>query len=296
MIKAAATMSCFLLLACAGENEKVNQAAAVAEKAPEKILLSQEALDDMMQSLPQPIEIAQIISSSSISINKNTLIPSDNAEKYSDKYMQAMALGAYGVDLGYLNLNNQTLYQIEYLEEIKNLSEKLRVEQFFDFANLARLAKNRKNTDSLIEQSTQNFNRIDQYLREQNRGELSVLILVGAWIEGMNMFAEISKTNPSDDISQRIAEQKIVFDNVYLLLGKLNNIAFFAEMEKTMTPLRIAYDKVKITYNYKKPIMKEVNGQLVLKDQTEMKVDFSAQDIANIIKELQKVRNTCFIK
>lgn len=255
------------------------------------VQINREVLDEMIQTLPQPIEIAGIITKSNMPFSKEMLVPSENATNYKDMYNQSLAFGAYGVDLGYINLNEKTLYTLEYLESIKTLSEDIKVDQFFDFSTLAELSKNKNNADSLVQISTKNFNKIDNFLREQERGELSVLILVGAWLEGMHMFGEINKNAPSDDIRKRIGEQKIVFDNVYAIVQKLNSIGYYKDMQNEMTMLKTAYDSVKITYNYKQPEMKEVNGELVVVDQTETIVDISPDAVSTIITQVEKIRS-----
>jgi hypothetical protein len=293
-IKNLLVISCVFLFSCSEEKQE-NVNSPINQSQLADVEISREVLEEMMQSLPQPIEIAQIISSSKTDMNKDVLIPSDKADKYEDKYIQSLAFGAYGVDLGYINLNNKTLYVMEYLGSIRILADKLNVKQFFDFATLSELAKNRNSSDSLIRLSTGNFNKIDEFLREHNRGELSALILIGAWMEGMNMFCEIYKNTKSDDITKRLGEQKVLFDNVYLLLGKLNKIGFYRQLERDFAGLKLHYEKIKISYDYKEPLMQEVNGQLVLKDQTETKIDFTMQDIDNIVKEFQSIRNSYFI-
>lgn len=295
ILKSVLLVNCMLLLSCSNE-ESMNTAGSetnTTEKVNSQI--SQEVLDDMIQSLPQSIEIAQIISNSKVELDKDVMIPSHLADRLESRESVALLLGGYGVDLGYINLNNKHIYMIEYLEAVKKLSVKLKVEQFFDFETLSKLVKNKNNSDSLIQLSTSNFNKISNYLREQNRGEQSVLILIGAWMEGMNMFGDIYTKTHSEDISRRIAEQKIVFDNIHSIIEKLNSIPFYKKLEISFSPLKAAFDKVKINYVYKEPKMEEVNGTLVLKDQTEMNVDFSAEDLNQIVAELQKLRNEYFI-
>lgn len=294
ILKLMVVAACISPFAC--NNDSSSETADILpEKNEAPVQISQEVLSEMMQSLPQPIEIAQIISSSKMDISKSVLIPSDFSDKYEDKYAQALAFGAYGVDLGYINLNNKTLYILEYLEAIKTLAEKLKVNQFFDFQTLSNLAKNRNNTDSLIQLSTQNFNKIDKFLREQKRGELSVLILIGAWMEGMNMFCEIYRQDKSKDIAKRLGEQKVVFDNVVLLLKELNKIPFYDKLGKSFAPVKIAYERIQVSYKYNKPITQQVNGQLVIKDQTEMILDYKEQDIEEVVKNLQNMRNQYFL-
>lgn len=296
IIKLYVGISLLGLLSCSNEAEtSVSSDTLNPDPANITSTISQEVLDEMMQSLPQPIEIAQIISTSKIEISKDILIPGNAVDNMQNKYSQALSFGAYGVDLGYINLNGKSMYMIEYLESVKKLSQKLKVDQFFDFQTLSQLARNKTNADSLVQISTENFNKIDVYLREHNRGELSVLILAGAWIEGMNMFCEIYKRSPTPDISNRICEQQVVFNNIYLILDKLSNAEYCKNMQTSFLPLKSAYDKVVVSYKFKEPIMKEVNGQLVLKDQTETIVEAKKQDIETIVKELQNLRDEYFI-
>lgn len=252
------------------------------------VQINRQVLDEMVRTLPQPIEIADIISKSNMEFSAAMLVPSDLSSSYADKYSQSLALGAYGVDLGYINLNEKTLYTLQYLESIKNIAEAIKVEQFFDFATLAELSKNRNNADSLIQLSTRNFNRIDEFLREKDRGELSVLILIGAWLEGMHMFGEIHKTNKS--IETRIGEQKVIFGNISALMEKLNMVPYFASLKKDMNELQVAYDSVQITTVYKQPETQEVNGELVIIDKSETKVEITEATAEKIINSIEAIR------
>jgi hypothetical protein len=287
------SLYCFLLtaglVACSGNTDNQEKDILSDTTQQTTVKINREVLNEMIRTLPQPIEIANIITKSKMDFSKDILVPSDNALGYADKYRQAIAFGAYGVDLGYINLNEKTLYTLDYLESIKDLSKELKVDQFFDFSTLAELSSNRDNADSLVQISTRNFNRIDEFLREQNRGELSVLILIGAWIEGMHMFGEIHKNNA--DINTRIGEQKIVFDNSYALIDKLTEIPEFKTLKEDMAGLKAAYDSVTISTIYRQPETKEINGELVVIDNSETKVEISEQNVTDIISNIEKIRS-----
>lgn len=285
------------LFSCSeGEKEENLKSKIQSGDTAKKISVSREILDQMMQTLPSPIETANIITKSKGDFKKEILIPSANAEKYSDKFSQALALGGYGVDLGYINLNEKTLYVIDYLENIKTIAGELQVDQFFDFAMLSNLAKNRNNVDSLIHLSTQNFNQIDEYLRTQNRGDLSVLILIGSWIEGLYMFSDIAHDKPSEDIKMRIGEQKIIIDNIYAILDKIEFIEYYKKLKGDLKGLKNVYDKITISYVYHEPKMKEVNGELVVEDNTETKIDMTDQQLEEVSREIVALRNKIFLK
>lgn len=289
-------VSGLLLARCGGSPSDKKEADLMAEKADttQNIKISQDVLDAMMQTLPSPIETANLITQSKSGFNKALLIPSENASRFPDKYSQALALGGYGVDLGYLNLNDKVLYMVEYLESVHTVSKELKVDQFLDFSTLNNLAKNKNNVDSLITLSTKNFKQIDDYLRTQNRGDLSVLILIGSWIEGLHMFTQIAKESPSQELNTRIGEQKVIIDNIYAILDKLENIPYYKGLKTKLGGLRAVYANVKIEYIYKAPEMKEVNGQLEVVDNSTSVVTISQSDIQTIEKEIGKLRASVF--
>ncbi len=289
-------VSGLLLARCGGSPNEKKEADLMAANADtaQSIKISQDVLDAMMQTLPSPIETANLITQSKSGFNKSLLIPSENAPRFPDKYSQALALGGYGVDLGYLNLNDKVLYMVEYLESVHTVSKELKVDQFLDFSTLNNLAKNKNNVDSLITLSTKNFKQMDDYLRTQNRGDLSVLILIGSWIEGLHMFTRIAKETPSQELNTRIGEQKLIIDNIYAILDKLENIPYYKGLKAKLDGLKAVYANVKIEYIYKAPEMKEVNGQLEVVDNSTSVVTITENDIRIIEQEIGKLRASVF--
>ncbi|WP_317897995.1 hypothetical protein [Aurantibacillus circumpalustris] len=290
-------LSAVILMSC-GDSNKADLEAALMNQPIENtqnVSISRDVLDEMMQTLPSPIETANLITQAKSSFDKTLLIPAQNAVNFPNKYAQALALGGYGVDLGYINLNNKMLYVVEYLESVNTISKELKVNQFLDFSTLNNLAKNRNNVDSLIRISTENFNHIDEYLRSKERGDLSVLILVGSWVEGLHMFNNIARHNPSPEITKRIGEQKIIINNIYAILNKIDKVAYYRELKEKLKGLKDVYANVKISYVYKEPITKEVNGELVIEDGSESVIEMTKADMDAIDKEITKLRNSIFI-
>jgi len=290
-------LSAIILMSCGDSNTSKMEAELMNRTidSSQSVSISRDVLDEMMQTLPSPIETANLITQSKSSFNKALLIPAQNAENFPNKYAQALALGGYGVDLGYINLNNKMLYVVEYLESVNTISKELKVNQFLDFSTLNNLAKNRDNVDSLIRISTENFNHIDEYLRSKDRGDLSVLILIGSWVEGLHMFNHIAKEHPSPEITKRIGEQKIIINNIYAILNKIDKVAYYRELKGKLNGLKNVYTNVKISYIYKEPITKEVNGELVIEDGSESVVELTKSDLDAIDKEITKLRDSIFI-
>jgi hypothetical protein len=291
-----AILSVSLLSSCNSDEHK-SEDDILSDTTVKQLSIPREILDEMMASLPQPTEIANIISLvSDKEFSIDILIPSKKASQYTSRQTQALALGAYGVDLGYININDKTLYTIEYLQSVRTLSKEIHVDQFFDFEMMQRLSKNQNNVDSLIYISTLNFQKIDSFLRDNNKGDLSVMLLVGAWLEGMHMYGEIAKASSNPDINNMIGEQKIVFDNVYAILSKFNNNEFYIKFHGMLEPLKKSFDDIKISYEYKEPEMKEVDGKLVVVDNTTTTIQVTKEQVAAISKEIEIIRNKLLIQ
>lgn len=291
-----AILSVAFLSSCNSDEHK-SEDDILSDTTIKQLSIPREILDEMMASLPQPTEIANIISLvSDKEFSIDILIPSKKASQYTSRQTQALALGAYGVDLGYININDKTLYTIEYLQSVRTLSKEIHVDQFFDFEMMQRLSKNQNNVDSLIYISTLNFTKIDNYLRDNNKGDLSVMLLVGAWLEGMHMYGEIAKASSNPDINNMIGEQKIVFDNVYAILSKFNNNEFYVKFHEMLKPLKVSFDNIKISYEYKEPEMKEVDGKLVVVDNTTTTIQVTKEQVDAISKEIEIIRNKLLIQ
>jgi hypothetical protein len=260
------------------------------------LAVSKEALNSMTQTLPSLIEIANIITKSTKDLDKDLLIPFSNTKKFPDKYSQALALGAYGVDLSYLNLKNNMPNVVQCLENLNAVSKELNVNQFLDFSVLNDLTgnPNNNNLDSLIRVSTANFININEYFRSQKRGDLSVLILVGSWLEGLHMFNQIAKESPSENIERRIGEQKIIVDGVYKILSQIETIDYYKELKEKLQPLKSIYANVKITYVYQEPKIAAVNGEWVIIDNSQCFVEITKAELAAIDRETKSLRADVF--
>ena len=132
---------------------------------------------------------------------------------------------------------------------------------------------------------------MDAHLRKQKRGELSVLIIAGAWLEGLNIACQVNKINPNAEMDERIGEQKMVLDNIISILDLYQKNEFFASLAFDFKSLKSLYDNISITYEYAEPETQEINGQLVIVDNSTSIVNMTDQQKQNIIKAVAQIRN-----
>lgn len=278
------------MISCGGEKETSledelgNASLNVNSKKQAKML------DELIQSIPSPVEMNTVIKSTGVEFSSAIMHKTSKVDSYTTNYDQALNVGVYTADMGYINVYDKTMYSIACISAIKKLSDAIQVGQFFDFEALQRLSKNKNNVDSLQYISINSFNKMDAFLRSQNRGELSVLIVAGAWLEGLHIATQSMKLKANDELREKIGEQKIVLESLMKIIKLCDQIAYFKPIISEFTKLNDLFKKVKIEYIQGEPVMKEVNGQLIIEDSSSSQIIMSDDQLKEITELTESVR------
>jgi hypothetical protein len=250
-----------------------------------------ETVKNITENISSPVEIAAMIQKMGAPFSKGYLAPTEYTANYSTNYSQAFALGVFSADLGYLNMYNKTGSVIDYLSTIKNLADAINVGQFFDFSTLKRLATNSSNIDSLKYISVHSFNQMDKSLRERKRGNLSALIVAGAWIEGIYITCEVVKEQPDPKLTEKIGEQKIILGDLLTLLSMYAKDPIFKNYLNEFKNIKSKFDDVSITIEQGEPIPIEENGMLTIKQTSRSIVNITDKQLKDISETIEGVRN-----
>ncbi|MDX2413760.1 MAG: hypothetical protein QNK33_01095 [Bacteroidales bacterium] len=254
--------------------------------------LSAEAIDDIIQNMSSPVEVAALLQALQVPYFADYLAPVEAADGLSTSFEQALRLGIYGADLGYLNIYEKTGTSIENLTTISKLANGIRVGQFFDFEILKRLAINKNNLDSLLFMSVDSYNKMDTYLRENNRGYLSALMITGVWIEAQYLLCKVVKDYPYDEIKNRIGEQKIILNDLILLLNPYKESSEeYTNLYADFDRIKKAYRHVDISYTPGEPETIEKDGRLVVIQNEESIVTMSEEHLSAIIVIIEEIRD-----
>ena len=266
----------------------------VADSVPagEAEKLSEEAVADIVQNIASPVEIASILQSMQVPFSAGYLAPTHEADRLTTNFQKAVMLGIYGADLGYLNIYEKTGNSIDILSTIKRLADGLRVGQYFDFETLKRLSVSKTNLDSLLFLSVNSYNQIDRYLRENNRGSISALMIAGVWIEGQYLATQVALTNNESILRDRIGEQKVIIGDLLMLLRPYRDSGEeYASLYSLMEGLSQKYAGVKVSYRLGEPETTEEDGRLVMVQHEESIVEMSDSQLAEIAEMSKEVRN-----
>ena len=258
----------------------------------EAIVPDDEFSSDISVSFSSPIEIANLLQMLGVPFSQGYMASSLDVTDLASGFDKALALGILGADLGYLNIYEKTGNSIEVLSSIRKLAEGLNVGQYFDFETIKRLSLSKSNLDSLLFLSIDSSNKIDRYLTENNRGQLSSLIIIGAWIEAQYLATQVIKKHPDDLLRDRIGEQKHFLNDLIKLAGPYCSIdKQFSGLCSQLNQIAAKYDDVKITYSQGEPVSAPKDGGLVVTQTETSKVEMTDEQLEEIIDITEEIRN-----
>lgn len=260
---------------CRGNDQK--------EKQLEEQISRKDTTDQLVKlkgklfSIPSPYQMAKFIKGSGVEFQQGMVNSLDKATRYNTEYKQAVNMGIYGADLGYLNMYEQKSEIMGYFSAIQNLASQLGMDKIFSESVMKRMESNLTERDSLMKIATNTFLNSNTYLNENDRGYIGMLIIVGGWVESTYILCQLAKETGDERMLERVYEQKI---NVDMMLNMM--IEYFEDSEEIQklyadfgNMMVEAYGKVEFEYIYKPPVhqpdMKLTKIQSISKPKTEDK-------------------------
>ena len=254
--------------------------------------LSPEAIADIAKNISSPVEIASLLQMLDVPFSQDYLAASIDANKVATNFNKAIKLGVLGADLGYLNMYEKTASSLDILASIRKLADDINVGQFFDFELIKNLSQNKSNLDSLLFISIGSYEKIDNYLRANDRGQLSALVIIGTWIEGQFLATQVVSKFPDEILSDRIGEQKIILNDLLLLIAPYcSSSQEFSDLCRDLYVLKDRYRDVRITYTQGDPVTIEKDGGLVVTQTETSVVEMTDDQLKGIIKTTSEIRN-----
>ena len=285
--------SSLLMVNCQGDNKsKKTDDFTIPDSIfkDKPLMISKEAMNDIIGNMSSPVEMAALIKSTGVPFNQKYLASTSKVDNLDTDFKQALNLGIYGCDLGYLNMYEKTGSIINSMQAIKKLADQLRIGHFFDFNTIKRLATNNENIDSLMYISVSSFNNMDEYLRDNNRSDISSLLVTGMWVEGMYLACQVVKEAPNPQLRDRIGDSKIVLSDLLLILKNYKANQAFAKLVTEVEKIKKEYENVSIHVESGEPEMIEVDGMLMFKPNDVQIVNMSDETLAKIISAIENTR------
>ena len=171
--------------------------------------------------------------------------PVDNAKKYFSSASRAINLGVYGADLSYATLYNMQQQVINYLNAIRTLANELNMSKIYDEGLYDLIKKNFDNRDELVQILTKAFNDTYVYLSENGQQTLALLVVGGAWVEGMYLTTHVSEAAYQvAGISSVLLEQKKSFDLYLEITEPYITDPSVSDFVKLLDPMKKVYEGI----------------------------------------------------
>jgi hypothetical protein len=238
--------------------------------------------------VPSPVQIASILKDKGALYNKSLLNPAASSSRYSEDLKRALNLGVYGADLGYTTMYENTGDALEYYKVVLNLGDQLRITGSFGKDLLERFGKNVGNKDSAMKLVGETYRKSDEFLKDDQRGHIAILVLTGGWVESMHFALNVYEQKQSQDIAIRIGEQKNTCNGILRLLEKEGK-AEFQPLIGLFNDLNAIYRQIEIKYAFVDPVTDNDKKITTINGKTEVKI--TAEQLAALRAKTDALRN-----
>lgn len=195
--------------------------------------------------LPTSAEVIQMLTELEVGYIIGISNPVENASNYITSKSQAINLGIYGADLSYATLYNMNQDVINYLDVIRELANNLKMSKIYSKDLYEDIKNSFDNKDRLVDILTDAFNRTYSYLTENDQESLALLVVAGAWIEGMYITTHISESvYHVEGIVRVLLEQKESFEKYLEIAEPYSDDPVVKEMLEILKPVKDVYEEV----------------------------------------------------
>lgn len=249
-----------------------------------------EKAQNIIYQIPSPIEMATLIKRSGATFDPTLMNDAGNARSYTTSIEKAINLGVYGADINYANVFQESSDLMVYLSAAKGLSDQLGISNAFNEATMKAIEANIDNRDTMLHIISEAFWMVDAYLKENDRDNISALIITGGWIEGLYIASKLAiKHKDKKGLAERIAEQKHSIDDLIALIGSYQADNNVNEVLVDLNKVKEVFDKVNIESKTGKTTVNKNTGVMTIGGSS--KIEISPETLLEISNTVEAIRN-----
>ncbi len=211
----------------------------------EQIKTIENEIESNVYPLPSSAAVIKMLTELEVGYIIGISNPIENTKKYFSSTTRAVNLGVYGADLSYATLYNMQQEVINYLDAIRALSNELNMSKIYNEELYENIKKNYDNRDELVKILTGAFNDTYSYLSENDQQALALLVVGGAWVEGMFLTTHVSEAAYQvSGISRVMLEQKKSFELLLEITQPYANDPSISDFLKLLEPVKKVYEGI----------------------------------------------------
>ncbi len=195
------------------------------------------------------VEMSSLFETAQTVFDQDLLNKSDKAGDYITASKKALNLGVYAVDLSYCRIFEQYEIAGRYFNSMQKLSEELGIPSDFFVNTAKRFDRNIDNKDSLIEIANEVYVITDSYLRENEQFSAAAQIILGGWVEAINIASDVAMESKDMDIIERFADQKYSLRNLLDMLSNYSDDEVVSVYIKKLKKIDVLFSSFVLNIN-----------------------------------------------
>lgn len=281
----------FILSSCNNNPETTLEDDIIIENDKISDQVHKKTVKKIFYNVPSPLEISSMLKTSGTTYNSGYLNSFKKVNNYTTIEEMSINLGIYGADLSYNRLYDQIQESVNYFSAIKKLSDNLGIPQEHGGVAAERLESNLENRDSLLTIISQTYSNADQYLKQNERGNIASLIIMGGWIEALYIATQIASL-PGDNkiLLESIAEQKLSLENLIGLLSDYKDDEIVSLYIPKLQKLQESYKDVEIIQTTNTVTTDKKTGITIIDNETT--INISNESFIEIMTQISEIRNS----
>jgi len=236
-----------LLISASGLNSCRNRTEKTEQKKIEReeIEVLNREIEETVYPLPTSAEVIKMLTELEIGYIIGISNPTENVSKYLTSKTKALNVGVYGADLSYATLYNMNQDVINYLDAIRSLSNDLNMGGIYNEKIYDQIKNSFDDKDKLVSILTTTFNGTYNYLSDNDQQAAALMVVAGAWVEGMYITTHISESvYHVEGIVRVLLEQKKSFELYYEIAKPYADDPMVNEILEVFEPMRLIYEKL----------------------------------------------------
>ena len=281
----------FILSSCNNNPETTLEDDIIIENDKISDQVHKKTVKKIFYNVPSPLEISSMLKTSGTTYNSGYLNSFKKVNNYTTIEEMSINLGIYGADLSYNRLYDQIQESVNYFSAIKKLSDNLGIPQEHGGVAAERLESNLENRDSLLTIISQIYSNADHYLKQNERGNIASLIIMGGWIEALYIATQIASL-PGDNkiLLESIAEQKLSLENLIGLLSDYKDDEIVSLYIPKLQKLQESYKDVEIIQTTNTVTTDKKTGITIIDNETT--INISNESFIEIMTQISEIRNS----
>jgi hypothetical protein len=270
------------ILSCS-ENRPDQDQQQIEEPGGSNIILA--STRDIFKTLPSPVETAELIVQTDVKFDYKILNPLHNIPFYETSQSMALNLGIYCADLSFICLYDQKQLSFEYLGAVKALSDGLGLVHLLSQNDIIMLEENLFNKDSIKMLVEELFFNSGEFLNDNNRPEIALMVVVGGWIEGLYIAMQMARQSGriNKELVDRLVEQ---YESLLLVIKSLENFSNLPQIKGVLA------DMLRLKAIYDKMLLPQENSEKVTNLSGKPNVQVTPDLFLSLYHEIIKIRNS----